>query len=377
MEKVTIKIDSLSYKGRGVGRVDNIVYFVPLAAPEDLLEIEITGREKHFRTGCIVKIIEPSPCRVEPVCPYFGKCGGCNWQHVSYKRQLSEKKNILKETIIRIGKTGADIDPVIPSPKVYGYRNRTRVKFFRDGKIGFYEAESNRLIEIDNCPVLSPGINGFLQRLKSESFPKPVPKGEIDIYEDSEGSLRYSFISSDKKDIMPFSQVNHGINSLLKERIRLLIKEYMHGRSKPDILDLYCGDGNLSLHLSGIAGSINGWDLSAAAVKKGMETVRRNNLKNIVYKKGDISKNPAAAGKLSGRFELLIIDPPRRGLKGMVSSIAGMGVPLIFYISCVPPVLARDLRDFLKEGYVIKKIIPFDMFPQTYHIETLSVLMRP
>ena len=376
MEKVTIKIDSLSYKGRGVGRVDNIVYFVPLAAPEDLLEIEIISKEKHFRTGRIVKIIEPSPYRVEPVCPYFGKCGGCDWQHVSYKQQLTEKRNILNETIIRIGKTAADIDPVIPSPKVYGYRNRTRLKFIKGGGIGFYEAESNRLIEIDSCPVLSPGINGFLLRLKSESFPKPVSQDEIDIYEDPKGPLRYSFVSQNKKDTMPFSQVNHEVNSLLRDRIRSLIKRYIHGKNRPDILDLYCGDGNLSLQLSDIAGNITGWDLSAAAVKKGMETVHRNNLKNVVYKKGDIGKNRAETEKLSARADILIIDPPRRGLKGIVSSIAGMGVPLIFYISCVPPVLARDLRDFIEEGYVIKKIIPFDMFPQTYHLETLAVLTR-
>ena len=103
MNRITIRIDSLAYRGSGVGRVDNIVYFVPLAAPRELLEIEIVKQEKHFRIGRIMRIIEPSPYRIEPVCPYFGECGGCNWQHITYKRELEEKRNILKDAITRIG----------------------------------------------------------------------------------------------------------------------------------------------------------------------------------------------------------------------------------------------------------------------------------
>jgi len=376
MNRITIRIDSLAYRGSGVGRVDNIVYFVPLAAPRELLEIEIVKQEKHFRIGRIMRIIEPSPYRIEPVCPYFGECGGCNWQHITYKRQLEEKRNILKDAITRIGKIAPEIDPVIPSPDIYGYRNRTRLRFAAGGRIGYFAAESHKLIEIDNCPILSPEINSFLPRLKSEAALISPPSGEIEIYLDPEGSVQHSFVSSSRKAALSFSQVNHRVNSLLREKIYALVADFYLKDKPPVIMDLYCGDGNLSLHLSGIAGSIEGWDLSAAAIRKARRNVRKLGLQNVEYKKSDAGRVLAEIDRSGRSADILIADPPRKGLKGIIPSIVRLEAPIVFYISCVPPILARDLGELTKAGYMIKKVIPFDMFPQTFHLETLAVLAR-
>lgn len=382
MNSITIKIDSLAYRGSGVGRVDNIVYFVPLAAPQELLEIEIVKQEKRFRIGRIIRIIEPSPYRIEPVCPYFGECGGCSWQHITYQRQLEEKRKILEDAITRIGKTAPEIDPVAPSPNIYGYRNRTRLKFTADGKIGYFAAESHKLIEIDSCPILSPEINSFLPRLKSEpALKSPSPgetpsPGEVEIYLDPEGSVQCSFISSLRKASFSFSQVNHRVNSLLKEKIYSLVTDFSLKDKPPVIMDLYCGDGNLSLNLSGIAGSISGWDLSEAVIRKARQTVRKLGLQNVVYKRSDVGRALAEIERSGRSAQILIADPPRRGLKGIIPAIISLEVPFIFYISCVPPILARDLGALIKAGYMIKKVIPFDMFPQTFHLETLVVLAR-
>jgi len=376
MNRITIRIDSLAYRGSGVGRVDNVVYFVPLAAPRELLEIEIVKQEKRFRIGRIIRIIEPSPYRIEPVCPYFGDCGGCSWQHITYQQQLEEKRKILEDAIARIGKTAAEIDPVIPSPDIYGYRNRTRLRFAAGGRIGYFAAESHRLIEIESCPILSSEINSSLPRLKSESALESPPSGEIEIYLDPEGSVQYSYISSSRKTALSFSQVNHGVNSLLKEKIYSLVTDFYREDKPPVILDLYCGDGNLSLHLSSIAGSIRGWDLSAAAIRKAGQTMQKLGLQNVVYKRTDVDRALAEIDRSGKSADILIADPPRRGLKGIIPAIVSLEAPFIFYISCVPPILARDLAELIKAGYTIKKVIPFDMFPQTFHLETLVVLAR-
>ncbi len=382
MNRITIQIDSLAYGGSGVGRVDNIVYFVPLAAPQELLEIEVVKEEKRYRVGRITGIIEPSPHRVKPECPYFGECGGCNWQHITYERQLEEKRKILEDAITRIGKTAPSIDPVIPSPDIYGYRKRTRLKFTADGKIGYFAAESHRLVEIDSCPILSPEINSFLPRLKSEpalQTPSPgetLSPGEVEIYVDPEGSVQCSFVSSSKKAALPFSQVNQRVDSLLKEKIYSLVTEFCRKDKPPVIMDLYCGDGNLSLNLSGIAGSITGWDQSAAAIRRARQAVRKLGLQNVVYKRSDVGGALAEIARSGRAVDILIADPPRKGLKGIIPAIVSLEAPFIFYVSCVPPILARDLGALIKAGYVIKQVIPFDMFPQTFHLETMVVLGR-
>jgi len=343
MNRITIRIDSLAYRGSGVGRVDNIVYFVPLAAPQELLEIEIVKEEKRYRIGRIIRIIEPSPYRIEPVCPYFGECGGCSWQHITYERQLEEKRKILEDAITRIGKTVPEIDPVTPSPDIYGYRNRTRLKFTSGGRIGYFATGSHRLVEIDNCPILSPQINSFLPRLKAEPALETPSPGEVEIYLDLEGSAQCSFISSSRKAALSFSQVNHRVNSLLN---------------------------------SGIAGSIRGWDQSAAAIRKAMQTMRKLGLQNVVYKRSDVGRALSEIDRSGRSVDILIADPPRKGFKGIIPAIVSLEAPFIFYISCVPPILARDLRELINAGYVIKKIVPFDMFPQTFHLETMVVLAR-
>jgi len=338
--------------------------------------------EKRFRIGRIIRIIEPSPYRIEPVCPYFGECGGCSWQHITYQRQLEEKRKILEDAITRIGKTAPEIDPVIPSPDIYGYRSRTRLKVTTDGKIGYFAAESHKLIEIDSCPILSPEINSFLPRLKSEpALQSPSPgetpsTGEVEIYLDPEGSVQCSFISSSRKAALSFSQVNHRVNSLLKEKIYSLVTDFSRKDKPPVIMDLYCGDGNLSLGLSGIAGSISGWDLSVAAIRKARQAVHKLGLQNVVYKRSDVGRALAEIERSGRSAQILIADPPRKGLKGIIPAIVSLEAPFIFYISCVPPILARDLGALIKAGYMIKKVIPFDMFPQTFHLETLVVLAR-
>ncbi len=406
MKRTNIKIDSLAYRGSGVGRVDNIVYFVPFAAPQDFLEIEIVKEEKRFRIGRIVKILEPSSYRTDPVCSYFGECGGCHWQHLDYQCQLKEKRNILKETILRIGKATPAIEEVIPSPEIYGYRNRTVLKYTADGRIGYFAAESHRLITIDNCPILLPQINSFLPRIKTVLSPQsPLPgapapgarlldarlpgapasgapspcipsSGEIDLYLDAEGSLKHALISSSRKPAFPFSQVNHGVNSLLKETLHALVFDYSPKDKPPGILDLYCGDGNLSLHLADIAAAVCGWDFSAASIRKAGQKVRKLGLRNVKYKRSNVSRALAEIEKMDRSGEILIVDPPRTGLKGLIPVIVRLEFPFIFYISCVPPILARDLRDLIEAGYMIKKVVAFDMFPQTFHMETLVVLAR-
>lgn len=381
METINIKIDSLSYGGSGVGRHEGIVYFVPFSVPGDLLEVRITKQEKRYREAEIVKIIEASKDRIEPPCPYSGECGGCQWQQVDYRVQIEQKVNELRQALIKhkLNEAAEKIAPAVESPKQLEYRRTARFKTQADAdgkvKYGFYRSESRDLIEIDKCMLLDKRINEFLPKVK---FDNPGLAG-FDLFMDEGGDVHPFYRFSEKDLGADFFQVNEGINTELLKYVNDIIKKYTAGK-QPRIIDLYCGDGNLSLQFADYAASVTGWDNSKTAISRGRSRAER--LKQEYPKcktrffEADVARSWKNIAGWSKQTDCIILDPPRKGLKNKTSRLAGLNVPLIVYISCSPPALVRDIAELQKAGYRVEELQPMDMFPQTYHLETVVVLRK-
>lgn len=381
MNTLEITIDSLSYGGAGVGRIEGIVYFVPFSCPGDKLEITVTKKEKRYREAEIVRIIEPSKDRVDPPCPYNGICGGCQYQQVSYPLQLSGKDHELRMAISKAGLKTIDekVKEVVASPKQLGYRRTARFKIEKNpstGKpeMGFYQASSNDLVKVESCSLLDDTLN---KALKDIDISKSNLIG-LDLFLDDSGNVVPFYRFSEKDPGADFFQVNGEVNALMME----YIKTVLSGETieKPRILDIYCGDGNLSLQLAEQAAAITGWDNSKNAIQRGKrraEELKESGSKcKMRFFEADVDKSWKFISGYAREADCILLDPPRRGLKNQAARIAGLKVPLIIYVSCAPPALARDLAAFTKAGYSIEEIKPFDMFPQTYHLETVAVLRK-
>lgn len=412
-----LTIEKLIYGGYGLARTDEKVVFVKDGVPGDQLEVKITEEKKSFVVAEINKIIKPSKYRVVPECEYFGKCGGCQWQHIDYEYQLRSKEEILRESLERIaGIKEVSVEPIVPSDNKYNYRNR--VTLHQDtikGKqiLGFKEEKSHILVPIENCPISSNALNKVINRIsnlligyKAHTSPfekiyisnrdkipglsitpkKNIPESEVkklfyklkehlqgvDISFDNKEEKSFEFKVLGLKFISSpsvFAQANSDVNEKL---IKTLIK-WSDLKKYENVLDLYCGYGNLSLPMAKKAKKVVGIDSNRKAIRFAKQNAKINSIKNCSFESQDV-KQYLENLKSNERFDSVVLDPPRTGVKEIIKSIIGLKPSKILYVSCNPTTLARDLKELIKAGYNLKKIQPFDMFPQTFHIESVSLL---
>lgn len=345
-----VKIEKLIHGGFGVGECDGKKVFVSYAAPGDELEIEITNRQRNYDEGRIIKIIKPSPCRVQPKCPVFGRCGGCQWQHISYEAQIEWKKKILIETLERIGKISSPpVADVIPSPKQWNYRGRIQLHV-RDGKVGFYSQGTNDVVEFEECLIADEQINERFALIKDE-----LRKRDRGISIDS-SEREGSFVQ---------------INSLQNENLKKILCNWLNNLPHDDVVELFAGSGNFTFEIAKIAKKVLASDVDKMAIAFAKKKAEEGNVLNVKFL-------PASAEKtlkiVNDSPDCLIIDPPRKGAFDILERILEIRPKSIIYVSCEPSTLARDLKALLEGGYKLELIQPIDMFPQTFHIESMSML---
>ncbi len=416
-----LKIDSLAYGPYGVGRRDGQVIMVPLTVPGDEAEVRIVEEKKNYAVGELVRLIEPSPERQTPPCPYVGACGGCPWQMIRYETQLAAKAKSVEDALRRIGKIeGYELLPIIPSPQEYRYRRRIRLHRSGDGRLGFHPAFSHAVIEIESCLIATtntdlrlPDARDWLGELKSriveveivdsDAGANVVLVGKVDgdiAAEDDAASARFLYshsgvaglvlfgrgsrrswgegkVSVDcgdgftmNVDAEVFVQVNHAGNLAL---VRELLDWGEFGDGDR-VLELYSGAGNFTLPMAKRAGSIVAVEGDHRAVENGRTNSKANGLENIRWVRSHV---PAAAGQLrekAARFSKIVLNPPRSGAKGLEDDLASFGAEKILYVSCNPSTLARDLAALDKRGYRTRRVRPVDLFPHTFHVETLAEL---
>ena len=383
VDTAVVEITDLAYRGAGVGRIDGKTCFVPFTAPGDRVEVLVTQDKKRFSFGEIHRLLRPSPERIEPRCPVFTVCGGCDWQHLPYECQVEAKRSILESTLKRIG--GMEIDTgiitVFPSPSPWNYRTAVQVKIDPAGGAGFFRKGSNRIVPVGYCPISDAAVNRRLEEL-NRGTPEPGrgDLAEVELFVDAGGVLHEKHHPPGER-AFPFHQVNRSVNEIVVRRL----SEWASAALGPGdtVADLFCGNGNLSLPLAETVGRIDGWDTSPGALAEGRERVREmsggrpvEDRAAVIFHRDEASKVLAGiSGKAPG-YTLVIIDPPRGGLKSSEKALSSLEIPWIYYLSCDPPSLARDLKPLLAGGYKPVRIDLYDMFPQTYHIETGIILEK-
>ena len=351
---VQLQITDVAFGGKGVARTDGKAVFVPYVIDGESVSASIAREHKKFLEAELETIVTASPHRVEPRCPYFGRCGGCVYQHIDYEHQLALKWRQVKETLRRIGGLKElPMRPFIPSPVEYEYRNRITVHV-RDGVIGFFWRESNKLLDIERCPIALNEVNRQLAELRAS---RP---------HDGHYTLRAS------GGPRVFTQANDGVSAALLDLVDRLLSS-----ATGTLIDAYCGAGFFSKRLRGRFGKVIGidWDQHAIAV------AREDANKNETYVAADVEAELGAALRSialptdEGK-SAVIVDPPATGLSKVILETLIENQPThLIYVSCNPATLARDLAT-LKTSFRIDSITPLDMFPQTAELEVVAELSR-
>lgn len=343
---VDLAITDIAFGGKGVGRIGGKAAFVPYVIDGETVSARVVREHKKFIEAEVESVRERSPHRVEPPCPYFGSCGGCVYQHISYAHQLAIKSNQVRQTLARIGGIAdPPMHAIVASPLEYRYRNRITVHA-RDGVVGFFRRESNALLDIEFCPIAAPEVNAQLAPLRA-AHPRDG---------------HYTLRAPDAARV--FTQANDAAAPLLLDLVERLLAS-----TTGTLIDAYCGAGFFAKRLRSRFEKIVGIDWDRHAIAAAQESAEPNEQ----YIAGDV------AAELSSRLQTehcdaLILDPPAEGLSSAVRATVLRSAPArVVYVSCNPATLGRDLRE-LQKAFTITSITPIDMFPQTAEIEVVAEL---
>ena len=361
-------IEDIAFGGEGVGRMEDFVVFVPFVLVGETVEAEITEVKRNFARSKLLRVEKPSPQRVEPQCVYFGKCGGCQYQHMAYDEQLRMKRKQIADLFERVGKISKDIvEPVIPCPSPYGYRNRIMVrsqwnKPEQKLNIGFIRGDCGLVEDIEKCAIAEPAINEQLEQVRA----RPPPKGGIKVVlrvqpEDWE-------LPQDS-----FFQNNFFLLPSLVETVR----GFLQVGGARHLADLYCGVGFFGIELADSVESFTGVEYDRRAIQAAQKNASSRNITNGEFIPAKVEEVlPELLKKISARETAVLIDPPRKGCGPEILKLLRETKPRqIIYVSCHPATMARDLNILQAENvFKLLHVQPLDMFPQTQHVECVADL---
>ncbi|MEO0083707.1 MAG: 23S rRNA (uracil(1939)-C(5))-methyltransferase RlmD [candidate division WOR-3 bacterium] len=427
-------IEKVVYGGIGICSYNNIKVFVPYTAPDDKLIVKVKDRKHNYWLADIKKIITPSPVRTQPLCQYYTVCGGCSLQHINYQSQLKIKSEYVLESLCRIGHINIEQYPIITPSIPFHYRNKTQFPLERYGqKIGFYQRGSHRVVDITKCLLHPPIFDDLRWAIKQKL---KLTKASIYNENNHTGNLRHLIIRQGAKtneiliifvtrtpvlerkiyDSLPakfdnivgiIQNINpertnrilgrknkilfgrdynfeyilnkkfkisvnsfFQINTLQTENIVMTLRQLIN--SPENLLDLYCGVGLFSICLADKCKKVIGIELEQQAINDAIENLKINGINNVEFICGPVEKKIQNFGNI----DTVIIDPPRKGCaEDLLLHISKLKPKQIIYISCNPTTLARDLAVLARYEYQLKELRLFDMFPQTFHIESMVKLV--
>lgn len=427
------EVFALDYEGRGVAKINGKTVFVEGALPNERVSLAINKEKKHFSEAKAVNILRHSVERVKPKCSYFDTCGGCVLQHASAKSQVAFKQRILEEQLEKIG--GVKPDEIMPP--IYGlewaYRNRVRFSVSSDDQnslsMGFKAKHSHNVIDIESCAILPksvsnvlPGLKAVLQKivkingkvnyiecfvgehvtvlnvcmqeaLKREA--KELLQDFSDGLNQSSGCFWQLWVQIDKEAALPFypdsapvlsyglseygitmpylpgdfTQVNMQMNALMINRALALMDVQENER----VVDLFCGLGNFTIPMAKSGAQVVGIEGADYLVRRALQNARFNRCNNIIFKQADLFKTDQAVVASWGKFDKMLLDPPRSGAYKLMKSLHYPYLPKrIVYVSCNPSTLARDAAVLVGKGYHFKSAGVMNMFAQTAHVEAIA-----
>jgi len=455
-----LSIEKLIYGGDGLARTPagadgrSMAVFVPFVLPGETIEAELHREKPGFARGSLTELIDASPDRVDARCPYFGKCGGCHYQHMAYERQLQFKADILRETLRRIAKIEVQSELLLHASPPWNYRNRTRlrVRTAPEFALGYFRFNSHDFLPVRECPISSPLLNrAIAQLLELDGLDCPTAVEEIELFADAadEHLLAWAFCGhgANQKDLLSWAESLQcelpeirGVTFFSSRRsserrsseqgsdddeltgskvlqqsgaksIRYQTKDHEYqvsagaffqvnrylidelisvvtGNASGDVaLDLYAGVGLFSVplaekfrHILGVEASHTSHNDFAQNVPANVKAVvaRTSDFLRRDYPKSDCrSSDYPKNGPVRQRPDLVVLDPPRTGAgKAVIAALVELGAPRVRYVSCDPATLARDIALLLAAGYRIEEAHLFDLFPETFHIESVMLLGR-
>jgi 23S rRNA (uracil1939-C5)-methyltransferase len=377
----------MAFQGGAIGRHDGLVVFAAYGIPGEEAIVQVERRSKDYLTGRVVEVLSPSPHRVEAPCPYFGTCGGCQWQHIDYSHQIELKAHIVADQLRRIGKfQEAVVLPTISAIETWNYRNHARFSAGRrHGDLGFTTPLRHRFLPIDRCLIMHPWINDVLERLQGkcaglhqvavrygvktgqalihpsvEEIDPSVPSGQP-WYEEELLGKRFRISGAS------FFQVN----TLQAEVLAEVVRQRLALEPHQVLLDAYAGVGTFAVLLAPYVQQVIAVEESSSAVADAV--INQAGIDNITFYEGKVE---AILPELTQRPDAAILDPPRVGCHPQaLAAVLVLAPARLVYVSCDPATLARDLRALCDGGYRLLEVQPVDMFPQTYHTEVVATLV--
>lgn len=432
-----VRIERMAYGGAGVARVDGKVCFVAGAVPGDRLRVRVIANKRSYCEAEITAIIAPGKERIVPPCPIFGQCGGCQWQHLTYGAQLQAKAEIFATALQRTAHVAEEcIAPILASEQQFGYRSRIQVKVCAVNDrllFGFYRPGTHQVVEFPaaGCMLADPHLNQALAELKQlfAAVPDPHLIPQVDLSVGDAGGVlaivhyagrtpdtlsafllahhrempavdgiflrcggneairkviggsvvRYQVLVQSDPELFctlqvscgGFSQINLRQNQqLISEAIRLLDPS-----PADQVLDLFCGNGNFSIPLAMSGAELTGMDDYSGSIADAQANAQQA-VMQAHFTAVDAGVALKSLIEQKRRFAAILLDPPRTGAKELIGMLPHLGAEKIVYVSCDPMTLARDLALLAKEHYTVRVARAIDMFPQTYHLESITLLER-
>lgn len=439
-ERHTVTVENWASDGSGVARIGGLAVFVKggIAGEVCVIEIEHVGHRAAW--AHIVELLTPAPGRIVPNCPHFSRCGGCQLRHMDYAAELAFKRQKVSDALTRIGGLAAEVPPVFGAADTVGYRNKAQFPVAAGPKVGFYRERSHVVEDVEGCALQSPAANALAAALRRWMKEYNVPaydeksrKGLIrhlfvrssaagdclaavvvngsklpfedklvEAFRAAAAGLAGVVLNENRRDtnvilgdgwrtlwgtstlpdtlrgltfrlsLPAFYQVNHAQTEVLYA----LAEEFAALTGTETLLDLYCGTGTIGLTMAHRAKSLLGAEIVPAAIADAKENAARNGVKNARFVCADAADVAAELARTGENIDVAVVDPPRKGLSPeVVESLLKIAPSRIVYVSCDPATLARDLK-LLSAAYTVEKVQPVDLFPRTFHVETIVLLQR-
>lgn len=394
-----VKCTRLDHYGRGIAKVDNKTVFIHNLLPKETANIKIVKKNSKYMEAVVVDIVSKTITRVDAPCPYYDNCGGCHIMHMDDDEKKEFKYLKIKDVLKKFAFYNGEVKPLVIGEN-YKYRNKITLHVNKD-RIGLYQSYSNNIVEIDDCMLLDPSMNKYIPILRDYfkqvrgdvteviirktndniiiNFDNDIDISKLNIDDASiyvKGSLvkgkdnNLIEINGYKFKVSPYSffQVNNEIASKIYDKVRELVKKY-----KPDtLLDLYCGTGTMGIINSKYANKVIGIDNNESCIKDANSNKELNEVDNVEF----ICGNTEDELDSIRNADMVIVDPPRAGLlRKAVDDLMKIEPKEIIYVSCDPITLARDIS-LLNPKYKLEYVEPYDMFPNTYHVECVCVLVK-
>lgn len=367
-QRVILTITDIAFGGEGVGRLEQFVVFVPFVVLGEEVEAELTEVKKHFARARLIRVIQPSPDRITPQCRYFGECGGCQYQHIDYPRQLELKHKQIADLFERIGGFPKGVvSPVVPCPQPYHYRNRIMIrsqwnKPEQKLNIGFIRADSRLVVDLDECQIAEPALNEQIRHVRANPPPKGGLKVVLRIPPEDWQVPRDSFFQN---------------NFFLLPRLVETVRDRLRDAGSRFLIDAYCGVGFFGIAAGDLVESFLGVEVDHQAIKSARVNALKHGRTNGEFLEGRAEELlPEMLQRFDAAKTTILIDPPRTGCPPVgLESLRQNRPAQVLYVSCHPATLARDLNVLCADGvFELRNVTPLDMFPQTQHVECVADL---